>query len=59
MLGNELLNLGKEKNPMPDQWLTICWGIIEIPTSINFSKIAQMFATLKLVELHFRQRNET
>ena len=50
---------GKEKNFMFDQWLAICWDIIEVMVTIHFSKIAQMFATLKLVDLHFRQRNET
>ena len=56
MLGNELLNFGKWKNFMFDQRLAICWDIIEIMATIHFSKIAQMFVTLKLVDLHFRQR---
>ena len=56
MLGNELLDLGKWKNFMFDQWLAICCGIIEMTATIHFSKITQVFATLKLVDLHFRQR---
>ena len=47
MLGNELLDFGKWKNFMFDQWLAICWDIIEIMATIHFSKIAQMFATLR------------
>ena len=56
MLGNELLDLGKWKNFMFDQWLAICCDIIEMAATIHFSKITQMFATLKHVDLHFRQR---
>ena len=56
MLGDELLDFGKEKNFMVDQWLAICWNIVETAATIHFSKIAQVFATLKLVDLHFRQR---
>ena len=44
---NELLNFGKWKNFMFDQWLAICWDIIEIPATVHFSKITQMFATLR------------
>ena len=32
---------------MFDQWLAICWGTIEVMATIRFSKIAQMFATLR------------
>ena len=47
MLENELLNFGKRKNFTFDQWLAICWNIIEIMTTIHFSKITEMFATLR------------
>ena len=46
MLENELLDFGKWKNFMFDQWLAICWDIIETAATIHFSKITQMFATL-------------
>ena len=57
MLGNELFDFGKWKNFTFDQWLAICWYIIEIASIIHFSKIARIFATLRnVVDLHFRQR---
>ena len=46
MFRNELLDFEKWKNFMFDQWLTICWDIIEMAATMHFSKITQMFATL-------------
>ena len=44
---NELLDFRKWKNFMFDQRLAICLDIIEVTSIIHFSKIAQIFATLR------------
>ena len=54
---NELLNFGKWKNFMFDQWLAICWDIIEIIGYNTFLKNhSDVCNFAKLVDLHFRQR---
>ena len=49
---NELLDFGKEKNFMFDQRLAICWNTIETAATVHFSKIVQMFATLRNLSIY-------
>ena len=55
---NELLNFGKWKNLMVDQWLAILWDTIEIMATIHFSKIIEMFATCETCRFTFPSTNE-
>ena len=56
---NELLNFGKWKNFMFDQWLAICWDIIEMVATLHSRKSFECLQFYENCRFAFPSTNET